>query len=94
MKIKRIDFNKLCNKEHFQCQAGFKNLIPEYDPIVLRIDNLLQGSYLPLYDWEDEAILKITKKSFPELRIKADRKRDGAFRGMIYMNKEDCFLSF
>ncbi len=87
MKIKRIDTQSLRNNEHFQCQTEFKVLVIEYDPIVLKIENLYQGSYLPFYAQEDEAIFKIMKGSFTEARMEVDRQRDSAFRGMIHMNK-------
>ncbi len=86
MKIKRLDFRSLRNNEHFQCQTEFKILVEEYDPLVLKIQSLYQGSYLPFYALEDEAIFKITKGSYTEARLEADRQRDSAFRGMIYAN--------
>ncbi len=87
MKVKRIEFDNLRNNEHFQCQIEFKNLVEEYGAIGLKIETLFEGSYLPLYDQEDEAILKIKKSLFTESRMEVDQQRDSIYRGIIYMNK-------
>ena len=83
MKIKRVDFSKFRNNEHFQCQTEFKTLVEEFNPDVLKINPLFNSSYLPLYAAEDEAILKIVKNSFTDERSDADRLRDQTFRGLV-----------
>lgn len=87
MKIQRVNFSKLRNNEHFQCQTEFKNLIEEFDAEKLKIAALFNDEFLPLYKEEDEAILKIVKNSFTESRSEADQQRDHTFRGMVETNK-------
>lgn len=87
MKIERTNLSKLRNNEHFQCQTEFKALVEEYNAVTLKIENLFNNSYLPLYAEEDEAILKISKNTFTEARTQADQQRDNTFRGMVDMNK-------
>ena len=81
MKIKRINFHLLRNNEHFQCQTEFKTLIESFDPTVLKIEPLFNQNYIPLYNAEDEALIKILKNTFSEQRSDADRTRDQTFRG-------------
>jgi len=83
MKVKRVDFSKLRNNEHFQCQTEFKTLVEEFTPVKLKIVPLYAGSYLPLYEAEDEAIVKIIKNTFSDQRSDADRQRDQTFRGAV-----------
>ena len=83
MKIKRVDFSKFRNNEHFQCQTEFKTLVEEFNPATLKLNPLFSETYLPLYVAEDEAILKITKNSFTDERGDADRQRDQTFRGLV-----------
>ncbi len=87
MKIEKVNFSKLRNDEHFQCQTEFKTLIEEFTAEKLKIEELFTKNYLPLYAQQDEAILKITKNSFTEARENADEKRDNTFRGMQNMVK-------
>ena len=86
MKIKRIDFWTLRNNEHFQCQTEFVGLVEKYNPETLKIANIFEQNYLPLYREEDEAILKIRKGTLTEARRKIDRQRSRTFRGMVDMN--------
>jgi hypothetical protein len=86
MNIERVDFRSLRNNEHFQCQTEFKALVENYQH-PLNIDALFNDNYLPLYAEEDEAILKISKNTFTEDRLEADRRRDMTFRGMVDMSK-------
>jgi hypothetical protein len=81
MKIKRIDFRALRNNEHFQCQTEFKALIETFNPATLNIESLFGDTYLPLYDAEDEALVKIIKNTFSDQRSDTDRLRDQTFRG-------------
>ena len=83
MKIKRVDFAKFRNNEHFQCQTEFKVLIEEFNPDTLKINPLFGESYMPLYRAEDEALVKIVKNSFTDERNDADRQRDLTFRGLV-----------
>ena len=81
MKIKKVDFNQLRNNEHFQCQTEFKALVEEFNPATLKIEPYFSGSYIPRYNAEDEALIKIIKSSFTDRRSDADRGRDQTFRG-------------
>ena len=81
MKTKRVDFSKLRNNEHFQCQTEFKILIESFGPAALKIESLFNQSYIPIYNAEDEALIKIIKNTFSEQRSDADRERDQTFRG-------------
>ena len=83
MKIKRIDFRTFRNNEHFQCQTEFKALVEEFNPAALKIEPLFGDSYIPLYNAEDEALIKITKSTFTDERGDADRGRDQTFRGLV-----------
>ena len=83
MKIKRVDFSKLRNNEHFQCQTEFKALVEEFNAATLNIEPLFSGSYIPRYNAEDEALTKIVKNSFTDERSDADRGRDQTFRGIV-----------
>ena len=83
MKVKRVDFNQFRNNEHFQCQTEFKALVEEFTPAKLKIVPLYTDSYLPLYEAEDEAIVKIIKNTFSDQRSDADRQRDQTFRGAV-----------
>ena len=83
MKIKRVDFNQLRNNEHFQCQKEFKTLIENFSPATLKIELLFGDTYIPLYNAEDEALIKILKNTFSEQRSDADRERDQIFRGVV-----------
>ena len=85
MKIKRVDFSKLRNNEHFQCQTEFKALVEEFDPAAMKLNPLYSETYVSLYKAEDEALLKIIKNTFSELRSDADRQRDQTFRGTVDM---------
>lgn len=80
--IKRIGFNYLRNNEHFQFQTEFKALVEEFNAQTLKIETLFVQTYLPLYNDEDEALVKIVKNSFSEARSEADRQRDSIFRGL------------
>ena len=81
MKIKKVNFHSFRNNEHFQFQTEFKALVEAYDPQTLNIE-VLFGQYLTLYQAEDEALIKIAKNSFSEVRGDADRLRDRTFRGL------------
>ena len=83
MKIKKIDFRSLRNNEHFQCQTEFKALVEEFNPDTLKITPYYRINFLPNYIAEDEALIKIIKNSFSELRSDADRLRDQTFRGSV-----------
>ncbi len=87
MKIKRVRFIALRNNEHFQCQTEFKRLVEEFGAEALKILSLFDEHYLPLYQQEDEAILKIRKSMYTEARMEVDRQRDNIFRGMVGINK-------
>jgi hypothetical protein len=80
--IRRSDFSKFRNNEHFQCQTEFKALVEKFDPMTLKIEALFNLHYLPLYADEDKALIKIAKNSFSEERSEADRQRDNIFRGL------------
>ena len=82
MKIRKVDFYALRNNEHFQCQTEFKALVIEFNPDMLKINPLFNDSYLPQYNAEDEALVKIVKNTFTTERIAADRQRDMTYRGM------------
>ena len=81
MKIKRIDFRTLRNNEHFQCQTEFKTLVETLNPAKLKIELHFNLNYIPAYNAEDEALIKIIKNTFSEQRSDADRTRDQTFRG-------------
>ena len=81
MRIRRIDFRTLRNNEHFQCQTEFKALVEEFNPETLKIKPLFSDSYIPCYNAEDEALIKIVKNTFTDERSDADRGRDHTFRG-------------
>ncbi len=87
MKIKRIHFVALRNKEHFQCQTEFKKLVEEFGAEALKILPLFNNHYLPLYQQEDEAILKIMKSPYTAARMELDRQRDSIIHGMVITNK-------
>ena len=83
MKIKRVDFSKLRNNEHFQCQTEFKALVEAFNPATLNIEPYFSGMYIPSYNEEDVALVKIVKNSFTDERSDADRGRDLTFRGLV-----------
>ena len=83
MKIKRVDFSKFRNNEHFQCQTEFKALVDEFNADTLKINPIFSMEYCPAYHALDEALIKIIKSSFTDLRSDADRQRDQTFRGLI-----------
>ena len=83
MKIKRIDFRTLRNNEHFQCQTEFKALVEDFNAATLKIEPYFSDSYIPRYNAEDEALIKIIKSSFTDERSDADRGRDQTFRGIV-----------
>jgi len=87
MKIKRVDFSKLRTHEHFQCQTEFRLLVESFSPEGLKIKELFNGKYIPLYHAEDETIIIVRKGSFTEARLEADQQRDSTFRGMVDANK-------
>jgi len=83
MKIKKLHFNQLRNNEHFQCQTEFKALVEEFNAATLNIEPHFSGMYIPSYNEEDEALIKIVKNSFTNERSDADRGRDLTFRGLV-----------
>ena len=83
MKIKRLHFEHLRNNEHFQCQSEFKSLLEVSDPGKMKIGPLFYDTYIPLYNAEDEALIKIIKNTFSDQRSDADRLRDQTFRGSV-----------
>ena len=66
MSIRRVDFSKFRNNEHFQFQAEFKALVEEFNPAMLKIEPLFSSTYLPFYAAEDEALIKIIKSTFTD----------------------------
>ena len=85
MKIKRPDFNQLRNLEHFQLLTEFKTLVEGFDDVRQKISALFDDYYIPLYNAEDEALVKITKNSTTGIRRDADRLRSRTFRGLVDM---------
>ena len=83
MKIKRLDFARLRNNEHFQAQTELKSLIEEFNPETLKIEPIFSSSYIPSYNAEDKAMIKIKTNTFSEQRGDTDRERDGTFRGSV-----------
>lgn len=87
MKIKRIDFSRFRNNEHFQCHTEIKDLTTTFNPDTLKIEPLFTQSYLAAYAEEDEALIKIRKNTHTEPRIDADIERDNTYYGMIGFNR-------
>ena len=83
MKIKRLHLEHLRNNEHFQCQTEFKVLVEEFNPVTLNIEPYFSSIYIPCYNEEDKALIKIVKNSFTKQRSDADRGRDQTFRGLV-----------
>ena len=81
MKIKKLHFNQLRNNEHFQCQTEFKALLEGHTPMLIRLMPFFTDNYIPAYNAEDEALIKIVKNTHSDKRGDADRGRDQTFRG-------------
>ena len=84
MKISRMKLTQLRNNEHFQFYTEVKKLIEEATPQTLKVEKLFP-EYLVHYQDEDEALKKITKNSFSDLRKDADAVQDATFGGMSEM---------
>ena len=83
MKVKRIHSSHLRNNEHFQCHTEIKGLFEEFDLNALKLEPFYSQFYIPVYNAEDEALIKIAKSMLSEERMEADRRRDSIFRGMV-----------
>ena len=81
MEIKKIDFSRLRNEEHFQFQTEFNDLVIRFTPATLGIE-AAYAVYLPLYGNEAEALDVISKSSFTIKITGADHSRDVTFRGL------------
>ena len=86
MKLENIYHHNLRNEAHFQFCEDFGELMAQFNPAELKID---QQFYLwqTLFGQEDDAFKKIVKSAHTEKLQEADRKRDETYRGMLDVNK-------
>ena len=80
MKIKILQFFKLRNNEHFQFHTEVKALIEAIGALLLKIEGIFIGEYLPSYSNLDNSLKKITKSSYTEQRHQKDVTRDGTVK--------------
>ncbi len=96
MKIKKIDFIPLRNKEHFQFHRRFSGLVMEYGSEMLKVKPLFEDSYLPCFQKEEECMKWIRKSFYTKELEKIDSARDRVVRGlaiiiegyMYHLNKD------
>ncbi len=87
MNLRRIGFSVFHNYDYLQCSTEFIDLIEEFEPAKLKIEDLFRNEYCPAFNTFDRAMQELIKNSFTEAKNEAYRRCDYTFRGMMDINK-------
>ncbi len=82
LKIKKIDFSRLRNNEHFELMRHVVNITTAAGADTLRVAPQL-AALQTAFAQEDEALKKITKSALTKKIDEADSARDAAYLGLL-----------